>query len=151
MSWKGAPGFPTYKQQLDAYRMELVNAIRDCRFAKINSEEDSYSEAVDALFLILPPEIKDLVKKEMRGLEDIIPRETIERIGEMRPIDDHFASRKAEQKYSRKEVDRMFAVIVDHLSKAGLLLSSTPRGVGRVGMKSKAEKEKQNEVQGMES
>ena len=151
MSWKGAPGFPTYKQQLDAYRMELVNAIRDCRFAKINSEEDSYSEAVDALFLILPPEIKDLVKKEMRGLEDIIPRETIERIGEMRPIDAHFASRKAEQKYSRTEVDRMFAVIVDHLSKAGLLLSSTPRGVGRVGMKSKAEKEKQNEVQGMES
>ena len=151
MSWKGAPGFPTYKQQLDAYRMELVNAIRDCRFAKINSEEDSYSEAVDALFLILPPEIKDLVKKEMRGLEDIIPRETIERIGEMRPIDAHFASRKAEQKYSRTAVDRMFAVIVDHLSKAGLLLSSTPRGVGRVGMKSKAEKEKQNEVQGMES
>ena len=149
MSFKGYQ--PQYKQQLDAYRMELVNAIRDCRFAKINSEEDSYSEAVDALFLILPPEIKDLVKKEMRGLEDIIPRETIERIGEMRPIDAHFASRKAEQKYSRTEVDRMFAVIVDHLSKAGLLLSSTPRGVGRVGMKSKAEKEKQNEVQGMES
>ena len=146
MSWKGQSGFPTYKQQLDAYRMELVNAIRDCRFAKINSEEDSYSEAVDALYLILPPEIKDLVKKEMRGLEDVIPKETIERIGEMRPIDAHFASRRAEQKYSRTEVDRMFAVIVDHLSKAGLLLSSTPRGVGRIGKKTV----KKDEVQGLQ-
>ena len=135
MSWKS--GFPVYKQQLDAYRLELVNAIRDCRFAKINSEEDSYSEAVDALYLILPPEIKDLVKKEMRGLEDVIPKETLERIGDMKPIDAHFASRKAEMKYSRNEVDRMFAVIVDHLSRSGLLLSSTPKGVGRVGKKEK--------------
>ena len=135
MSWKSQ--FPVYKQQLDAYRLELVNAIRDCRFAKINSEEDSYSEAVDALYLILPPEIKDLVKKEMRGLEDVIPKETLERIGDMKPIDAHFASRKAEMKYSRNEVDRMFAVIVDHLSRSGLLLSSTPKGVGRVGKKEK--------------
>jgi hypothetical protein len=27
----------------------------------------------------------------------------------------------------------MFSITVDHLSKAGLLLSSSPRGVGRVG------------------
>ena len=138
MSWKGTP---QYKQQLDAYRLELVNAIRDCRFAKINSDEGSYSEAVDALFLILPPEIKSLVKIEMRGLEEIIPKETLERIGDMRPIDAHFASRKAEQRYSRTEVDRMFSVIVDHLSKAGLLISSSPRGVGRVGKKVKKEED----------
>ncbi len=135
MSWKSQ--FPVYKQQLDAYRLELVNAIRDCRFAKINSDEGSYSESVDALFLILPPELKKLVKLEMRGLEDIIPKETLDRIGEMRPIDAHFASKKAEQRYSRTEVDRMFSLIVDHLSRAGLLLASTPRGVGRVGKKIK--------------
>ena len=59
MSWKGTP---QYKQQLDAYRLELVNAIRDCRFAKINSDEGSYSEAVDALFLILPPEDNYIIR-----------------------------------------------------------------------------------------
>jgi len=133
----GRSGFPVYKQQLDAYRLELVNAIRDCRFAKINSDEEQYSESVDALYLILPPELKTLVKKEMRGLQDVIPKATLERIGEMRPIDAHFASRKAEQRYSRTEVDRMFSLIVDHLSRAGLLLASTPKGVGRVGKKEK--------------
>ena len=135
MSWN--KGTPQYKQQLDAYRLELVNAIRDCRFAKINSDEEQYSESVDALYLILPPELKTLVKKEMRGLQDVIPKATLERIGEMRPIDAHFASRKAEQRYSRTEVDRMFSLIVDHLSRAGLLLASTPNGVGRVGKKEK--------------
>ncbi len=139
MSWKSP--FPVYKQQLDAYRLELVNAIRDCRFAKINSDEGQYSESVDALFLILPPELKMLVKKEMRGLQDVIPKSTLERIGEMRPIDAHFASKKAEQRYSRTEVDRMFSLIVDHLSRAGLLLASTPKGVGRVGKKIKEAKE----------
>ena len=133
MSWK--TGFPQYKQQLDAYRLELVNAIRDCRFAKINGDDNNYEEAVDALFLILPPEIKEHVRKEMRDLSDVVPRATIERIIEMKPVDAHFAKRKTEQKYSRNEVDRMFSITVDHLSKAGLLLSSTPRGVGRVGKK----------------
>ena len=133
MSWKS--GFPQYKQQLDAYRLELVNAIRDCTFAKINGDDNNYEEAVDALFLILPPEIKEHVRKEMRDLSDVVPRATIERIFEMKPVDAHFAKRKTEQKYSRNEVDRMFSITVDHLSKAGLLLSSTPRGVGRVGKK----------------
>lgn len=131
MSWK--TGYPQYKQQLDAYRLELVNAIRDCRFAKINGEDGNYEEAVDALFLILPPEIKILVEKEVRDLLDVIPKETIDRIREMKVVDAHFAARKAEQRYSRSEVDRMFSITVDHLSKAGLLLSSSPRGVGRVG------------------
>ena len=36
----------------------------------------------------------------------------------------------------------MFSLIVDYLSKAGLLLSSSPRGVGKVGMKKKPEVKK---------
>ena len=131
MSYKS--NFPQYKQQLDAYRLELVNAIRDCRFSKINGDDGSYEEAVDALFLILPPEIKIMVEKEMRDLITVIPKETIDRIRQMKPVDAHFASRRAEQRYSRNEVDRMFSITVDHLSKAGLLLSSSPRGIGRVG------------------
>ena len=146
MSWKSQ--FPQYKQQLDAYRLELVNAIRDCRFAKINSDDNSYGEAVDALFLILPPEIKKLVEKEVRDIVDVIPKETLDRIREMKVVDAHFAARKAEQRYSRSETDRMLSITVDHLSRAGLLLSSTPRGIGKVGMapkKNKKEKEKENE------
>lgn len=138
MSWKSQ--FPQYKQQLDAYRLELVNAIRDCRFTKINGDDGQYEEAVDALFLILPPEIKTLVEKEMRDLLDVIPKETIDRIREMKVVDAHFAARRAEERYSRSEVDRMFSITVDHLSRAGLLLSSSPKGVGRVG-KSKPKKE----------
>ena len=150
MSWKSP--FPAYKQQLDAYRMELVNAIRDCRFAKINADDESYSEAVDALFLILPPELKAMVKKEIRGLEEVIPKETIERILDMKPIDAHFAARKAEMRYSRNEVDRMFSLTVDNLSRAGLLLSSSPRGIGKVGIKRKPRESMDdgNEVQGLE-
>jgi len=138
VSWKSQ--FPQYKQQLDAYRLELVNAIRDCRFTKINGDDGQYEEAVDALFLILPPEIKTLVEKEMRDLLDVIPKETIDRIREMKVVDAHFAARRAEERYSRSEVDRMFSITVDHLSRAGLLLSSSPKGVGRVG-KSKPKKE----------
>jgi hypothetical protein len=139
MSWK--TGFPQYKQQLDAYRLELVNAIRDCRFAKINGEDGTYGEAVDALFLILPPEIKTLVEKEVRDIVDVIPKETIDRIREMKVVDAHFAARRAEERYSRSEVDRMFSITVDHLSKAGLLLSSAPKGVGRVGKPAGPKKE----------
>ena len=90
MSWKS--GFPQYKQQLDAYRLELVNPIRDCRVAKINGEDGNYEEAVDALFLILPPEIKALVEKEVRDIVDVIPKETIDRIREMKVVDAHFAA-----------------------------------------------------------
>lgn len=139
-------GYPQYKQQLDAYRLELVNAIRDCRFAKINGDDGNYEEAVDALYLILPPEIKGLVRKEIRDLEDVVPKSTIARILEMKPVDAHFARRKTEQRYTRSETDRMFSITVDHLSNAGLLLSTSPRGVGRVGKK----KEVKDEIQGLE-
>jgi hypothetical protein len=128
---------PLYKQQLDAYRMELVNAIRDCRFAKINGDDGTYQESVDAMYLILPPEVKAQVEPEMRNYEDFVPRGELERLQTMRPIDAHFAARKIEMKYTRTETDRMFSLIVDYLSKAGLLLSSSPRGVGKVGMKKK--------------
>ena len=128
---------PQYKQQLDAYRMELVNAIRDCRFAKINADDGTYQEAVDAMYLILPPEVKAQVEPEIRDYEDFVPKGELERLQTMRPIDAHFAARKIEQKYTRTETDRMFSLIVDYLSKAGLLLSSSPRGVGKVGMKKK--------------
>ena len=135
MSSKGYQ--PQYKQQLDAYRMELVNAIRDCRFAKINGDDGTYQESVDAMYLILPPEVKAQVEPEIRDYEDFVPKGELERLQTMRPIDAHFAARKIEMKYTRTETDRMFYLIVDYLSKAGLLLSSSPRGVGKVGMKKK--------------
>ena len=135
MSSKGYQ--PQYKQQLDAYRMELVNAIRDCRFAKINADDGTYQESVDAMYLILPPEVKAQVEPEIRDYEDFVPRRELERLQTMRPIDAHFAARKIEMTYTRTETDRMFSLIVDYLSKAGLLLSSSPRGVGKVGMKKK--------------
>ena len=136
---------PQYKQQLDAYRMELVNAIRDCRFAKINADDGTYQEAVDAMYLILPPEVKAQVEVEIRDYEDFVPQEELDRIGTMRPVDAHFAARKIEMKYTRSETDRMFSLIVDYLSKAGLLLSSAPRGVGKVGKKSTKPKETEKE------
>jgi len=126
---------PQYKQQLDAYRMELVNAMRDCRFTKINTDDSTYQEAVDALYLILPPEVKAQAALEIRDYEDFVPKHELERLQTMRPIDAHFAARKIEMKYTRSETDRMFSLIVDLLSKAGLLLSSAPRGVGKVGKK----------------
>jgi len=137
---------PQYKQQLDAYRMELVNAIRDCRFAKINADDGTYQEAVDAMYLILPPEVKAQIEPEMRNYEDFVPKEELERIETMRPVDAHFAARKIEMKYTRTETDRMFSLIVDYLSKAGLLLSSSPRGVGKVGMKKKKPEEKKEDA-----
>jgi hypothetical protein len=139
MSFKGYQ--PQYKQQLDAYRMELVNAIRDCRFAKINADDGTYQEAVDALYLILPPEVKAQVETEMRDYEDFVPKVELERIQTMRPVDAHFAARKIEMKYTRSETDRMLSLVVDYLSKAGLLLSSAPRGVGKVGKKKPEKKE----------
>ena len=135
MSYKGYQ--PVYKQQLDAYRMEIVNAIRDCRFAKINGDDCTYQESVDALYLILPPEIKIQVESEMRDYEDFVPKVELDRLQTMRPIDAHFAARKIEMKYTRTETDRMFSLVVDYLSKAGLLLSSAPRGVGKIGKKKK--------------
>lgn len=132
---------PQYKQQLDAYRMELVNAMKDCRYWKITGDDGAYQEAVDALFLILPPEIKVEVRKEMRDYDKFVPKEELDRVQQMRPVDAHFAARKIEEKYTRMETDRMFSLIVDYLSKAGLLLSSSPRGVGRVSKKKKVEKE----------
>ena len=135
---------PQYKQQLDAYRMELVNAMKDCRYWKINGDDGAYQESVDALFLILPPEIKVEVRKEMRDYDQFVPKEELDRLQQMRPVDAHFAARKIEQKYTRVETDRMFSLIVDYLSKAGLLLSSSPRGVGRVSKKKKIAKEEES-------
>ena len=102
-------------------------------------------KAVDAMYLILPPEVKAQVEVEIRDYEDFVPQEELDRIGTMRPVDAHFAARKIEMKYTRSETDRMFSLIVDYLSKAGLLLSSAPRGVGKVGKKSTKPKETEKE------
>jgi len=148
LSYKGYQ--PQYKQQLDAYRLEIVNGIRDCRFAKINGDDETYQESVDALYLILPPEIKAQVEPEMRDYEDFVPKGELDRLRTMRPIDAHFAARKIEMKYTRSETDRMFSLIVDFLSRAGLLLSSAPRGIGKIGKTKKKLNEEREQVKKQE-
>ena len=82
----------------------------------------------------------------MRDYEDFVPQEELDRLRTMRPIDAHFAARKIEMKYTRSETDRMFSLIVDFLSRAGLLLSSAPRGIGKIGKTKKKLREERQEA-----